>query len=192
MGFIRGELAKIPEVERVTVFDFRLPALARSEAIRLSLSFKDPTGTSWRNYPLSCERSWPSQVYGGRRFGLQPQYARDRNFPGPVTADSRGVPMTIIANAVSAMVGGLKLLPNKYTDKAGHRDDIQIKLQPELNQGPPDINNIRCRNVQGWTLFRFQQIVTSKPGSTLLTITRYNRERGISIFGNFVIRKISI
>src|SRR5437660_1271526 len=29
------------------------------------------------------------------------------------------------------------------------------------------------------------EVVTMKPGSTLLTITRYARERGISIFGNF-------
>src|SRR6202000_2510754 len=95
-----------------------------------------------------------------------------------------GVPVATIANAVSAMVGGLKLLPNKYTDKAGHRDDIQVKLVADQNEGSVDINKIWVRNKYG-EIVPLKDVAEMKQGSTLLTITRYNRERGISIFGNF-------
>jgi multidrug efflux pump subunit AcrB len=86
------------------------------------------------------------------------------------------------------MVGGEKLLPNKYTDSSGHRDDIQVKLMADENTGPEDIDKIWVRNVQGEVL-PLSQVITMKPGSTLLTITRYNRERGVSIFGNFATGK---
>jgi HAE1 family hydrophobic/amphiphilic exporter-1 len=79
-------------------------------------------------------------------------------------------------------------LPNKYTDAAGHRDDIQVKLDPKDNEGPSDIDKIWVRNVHGEVL-PLSQLVDVKKGSTLLTITRYNRERGISIFGNFAAGK---
>jgi HAE1 family hydrophobic/amphiphilic exporter-1 len=104
--------------------------------------------------------------------------------PDRAMAAHHGVPVTTISNTVAAMVGGLKLLPNKYTDNAGHRDDIQVKLEPSQNQGPADIDKLWVRNVYG-EILPLKQVMTTRPGSTLLTITRYNRERGISIFGNF-------
>ena len=82
------------------------------------------------------------------------------------------------------MVGGLKLLPNKYTDEFGHRDDIQVKLSPEENTGAVDLNKIYVHNMYG-EILPLKDVIDVKPGSTLLTITRYNRERGIGIFGNF-------
>jgi HAE1 family hydrophobic/amphiphilic exporter-1 len=109
-------------------------------------------------------------------------------YPDREKSMTRGVPVSVIANSVAAMVGGLKLLPNKYTDADGHRDDIQVKLLPHQNEGALDINRIWVRNVQGEVL-PLSQVITTKSASTLLTITRYNRERGISIFGNFVAGK---
>jgi multidrug efflux pump subunit AcrB len=95
-----------------------------------------------------------------------------------------GVPITNIANGIAATVGGRKLLPNKYTDSSGHRDDIQVKLDPTVNQSKEDLSAIDVRNVMGETV-PLGNVVKTKEGKTLLTITRYNRERGISIFGNF-------
>ena len=92
--------------------------------------------------------------------------------------------MATIAQAISAMVGGAKLLPNKYTDSTGHRDDIQVKLVADENRTPADIASLWVRNVQG-EIVPLKDVVSIKPGKTLLTITRYNRERGIGIFGNF-------
>ena len=40
----------------------------------------------------------------------------------------------------------------------------------------------------GWQV-PLQELVSTKPGSTLLTITRFNRERAIGIFGNFTTGK---
>jgi HAE1 family hydrophobic/amphiphilic exporter-1 len=86
------------------------------------------------------------------------------------------------------MVGGLKLLPNKYTDASGHRDDIQLKLVADANKDPIDITKLLVRNFQGQVV-PLKNLVKIEPGNTLLTITRYNRERGIGIFGNFAAGK---
>jgi multidrug efflux pump subunit AcrB len=56
---------------------------------------------------------------------------------------------------------------------------------PSENTDSFDIGKVTVRNVQGWTV-PLSEIVTMKQDTTLLTITRYNRERGIGIFGNFV------
>jgi HAE1 family hydrophobic/amphiphilic exporter-1 len=86
------------------------------------------------------------------------------------------------------MVGGSKLLPNKYTDASGHRADIQVKLLADDNQTPADIAKIWVRNIHG-EIVPLKDLVEMKQGSSLLTITRYNRERGISVFGNFAAGK---
>jgi HAE1 family hydrophobic/amphiphilic exporter-1 len=63
-----------------------------------------------------------------------------------------------------------------------------MKLVADQNESPEDIKNIWVRNVHG-EIVPLKELVTMKPSSTLLTITRYNRERGISIFGNFAAGK---
>ncbi len=100
----------------------------------------------------------------------------------------RGVPVSSISTTISSLVGGAKLLPNKYTDSAGHRDDIQVKLVADENRTAADIQGINVRNVMGWQV-PLSDLITTKPGKTLLTITRFNRERGIGIFGNFAAGK---
>jgi HAE1 family hydrophobic/amphiphilic exporter-1 len=75
-------------------------------------------------------------------------------------------------------------LPNKYTDSSGHRDDIQVKLVANQNQDPADIDKIWVRTLLG-EIVPLKSVVSLSPSKTLLTITRYNRERAIGIFGNF-------
>jgi multidrug efflux pump subunit AcrB len=108
--------------------------------------------------------------------------------PDRTKAATLGVPVSSITSSVNAMIGGMKLLPNKYTDPTGHRNDIQVKLDPKENLGARDIGKILVRNIQG-EIIPLNKVIDIQPGSTLLTITRYNRERGISVFGNFVAGK---
>jgi len=108
--------------------------------------------------------------------------------PDRAASASLGVPVTYIANGIATLVGGLKMLPNKYTDAAGHRDDIQVKLVPEENKNALEIDKLMVRNVYG-EVIPMSKIVNVKQGSTLLTITRFNRERGI---GTLTIKKRGI
>jgi HAE1 family hydrophobic/amphiphilic exporter-1 len=185
MGYLRKELAKLPNVTRVAILDLSLTGFSAQ-----------------RGYPIEFEVQGPdwaklAQLSGEMRArlkesGYMAEVDTDYNPNMPETeidpdrekASKRGVPVSEISSTISATVGGLKLLPNKYTDSTGHRDDIQIKLIPSENQGPADIEKLYVRNVMGWAV-PLKDVASLSPGNTLLTITRFNRERGIGIFGNF-------
>jgi hydrophobe/amphiphile efflux-1 (HAE1) family protein len=186
MGFLRKEILKQPGVEKVSILDLSLTGFSAQRGYPIEFVLQGP---DWAKLgALSVDMRTKLMATGlmaDLDTDYNPNMPETEVYPDRAKAASRGVPVQTIASAIAAMVGGQKLLPNKYTDDAGHRDDIQVKLDPADNTGAPDINKIWVRNTQGEVL-PLSQVITTKEASTLLTITRYNRERGISVFGNFV------
>ncbi len=185
MQFFRKELAKIPGVERVAILDLSLTGFSAQRGYPIEFEVQGP---DWKKLADLSAVMRKKLMDSGNMADIDTDYNPNMPeleiFTDRAKAVAHGVPTTTIANAVSAMVGGLKLLPNKYTDSAGHRDDIQVKLDPAENMGATDVNKIWVRNKFG-EVVPLRDLITTKEESTLLTITRYNRERGISIFGNF-------
>ncbi|MGZ3702707.1 MAG: efflux RND transporter permease subunit [Bdellovibrionota bacterium] len=184
-AFIRTELMKIPGVERVSVLDLSLQGFSAQRGYPVEFVLQGPNWEKLVEFSMEMrKRMLASGLMADVDSDYNPNMPETDVYPDRGKAALRGVPITSITNAIAAQVGGLKLVPNKYTDDTGHRDDIQLKLDPVENQGPSDISKIWVRNVSGQVL-PLSEVVTMKPGSTLLTITRYARERGISIFGGF-------
>jgi len=189
MGYLRKEIAKITGVEKVSILDLSLTGFSAQRGYPIEFVLQGP---DWKKLAeLSIEMRKKVLATGlmtDLDTDYNPNMPETEVYPDREKAASRGVPVATISSAIAAMVGGQKLLPNKYTDESGHRDDIQIKLDPAQNTGPEDINRIWVRNTQG-EILPLSQVIATRPESTLLTITRYNRERGISLFGNFVTGK---
>jgi HAE1 family hydrophobic/amphiphilic exporter-1 len=189
MQFMRTELQKIPNVQRVAILDLSLTGFSAQRGYPIEFVLQGP---DWNKLAdLSKEmrtRLADSKLMADVDTDYNANMPETEIIPDRAKAQAHGVPVTTIANSVAAMVGGMKLLPNKYTDAAGHRDDIQVKLEPEANEGPVDIGKIWVRNVHGEVL-PLSSLVKMEKGTTLLTVTRYNRERGISVFGNFAAGK---
>lgn len=184
-AFIRNEIKKLPGVERVSVLDLSLTGFSAQRGYPVEFVLQGPDWEKLVSYSLEMrKRMMASGLMADVDSDYNPNMPEIDVYPDRAKAGTFGVAVSQIANAVAAQVGGLRLLPNKYTDKTDHRDDIQVKLEPEKNVGPDDISKIYVRNVQGQVV-RLSDVVTMKQSSTLLTITRYARERGISIFGNF-------
>jgi HAE1 family hydrophobic/amphiphilic exporter-1 len=101
--------------------------------------------------------------------------------PDHATSAHRGVTIANIANSISALVGSLQV--GKYTDSSGHRADIRVKLLDQLNREPHDISRIQIRNTQG-EMVPLSDVVKMEEKPSLLTISRYNRERTITVFAN--------
>ncbi len=189
MGFLRQELSKIKGVDRVAILDLSLSAFSAQKGGGYPIEFvlQGPDWAKLASLSLEMRKKL-------KESGFMPDVDSDFNpnmpeteiYPDREKALKHGVNVTAIANSVAAMVGGLKLLPNKYTDESGHREDIQIKLSPEENTGTVDFDRIWVRNVHG-EILPLKDVIDVKDSSTLLTITRYNRERGISIYGNFAV-----
>lgn len=187
MQYLRKELEKIPRVARVAIMDLSLTGFSAQRGYPIEFVLQGPDWEKLSALSLDMRKKLAaSGMMADVDSDYNPNMPETEIYPDRAKAQSHGVPITSIANSIAAMVGGQKLLPNKYTDAAGHRDDIQIKLQPQDNASAPDIRKIWVRNVQG-EVIPLSALVDVKQGSTLLTITRYNRERGISIFGNFAV-----
>lgn len=185
IGFMRKELAKIPGVDRASVLDLSLTGFSSQRGYPIEFQLQGPDWNKLAELSLEMrKRLASSNQMADVDSDYNPNMPETQILPDRVKAATHGIPVATIAQSVAAMVGGMKLLPNKYTDSSGHRDDIQIKMNPEDNQTPADISKIWVRNVQGQVL-PLSKVIELKEGNTLLTITRYNRERGISIFGNF-------
>ena len=189
MQYLRGELSKLPGVQRVAILDLSLTGFSAQRGYPIEFVLQGPDWTKLAELSIEMrKRLTATGLMADVDSDYNPNMPETEIYPDRVKAAARGVPVATIASGVAAMVGGLKLLPNKYTDSSGHRDDIQVKLVADENHGPADINRIWVRNVQGEVL-PLTQVINMKQDSTLLTITRYNRERGISIFGNFAAGK---
>jgi hydrophobe/amphiphile efflux-1 (HAE1) family protein len=185
MGFIRKELEKIPGVQRVAILDLSLTGFSAQRGYPIEFEVQGP---NWETLTASALELRKKLAVSGYMADVDSDYnpnmPETEITPDRTKAAARGVPVATISGAVAAMVGGVKLLPNKYTDSSGHRDDIQVKLVSDENKGPVDISKIYVRNVLG-EIIPLKDLINLKPGNTLLTITRYNRERAVGIFGNF-------
>ena len=182
MGYIRGELRKIPGTTRVTVMDLSLSGLSAKRSFPVQFSLQGPDWNKLESIgnnlmDLMNKSGLVTDVDTDYRPGMPEIKVKTDRFK----AKERGVTVTNIANAISASVGSLRI--GKYTDEFGRRNDIRVKLMDKYNRKPEDISRIMVRNIQG-QLVPLSDVVTLEERKSLLTLTRYNRERAISIFAN--------
>lgn len=106
-------------------------------------------------------------------------------WPNREEAAKRGVSAASIGNAVNATLGGVRV--GKYS-QGGHRYDIRVRFPAQDRTKGTDINKIWVRNNRGQIL-PLSQVVTVKEKQTLLSITRQNRARAITLTANVVPHK---
>lgn len=185
MEYMRGALQKIEGVERVALLDLSLTGFSAQRGYPIEFVLQGPDWEKLSSLSLEMrKRLKESGLMTDVDSDFNPNMPELEIVPDRERAAVRNVAVTDIADTIAATVGGKKLLPNKYTDASGHRDDIQVKLDPTMNEGKENLGLIDVRNIVGETV-PLQDLIKVEEGKTLLTITRYNRERGISIFGNF-------
>ena len=77
--------------------------------------------------------------------------------PNRENAAERGVPMKIVGETITSMIGGQKI--GQYP-KGGHRYDVRIKLEQDQRHRIDRINGLFVRNNRG-ELVRLSSIVSS-------------------------------
>lgn len=185
MEYLRGVFQKVDGVDRASFLDLSLTGFSAQRGYPIEFVLQGPDWEKLSALSLEMrDRLKKSGLMSDVDSDFNPNMPELEIIPDREQAAKHGVPVSNIANGIAQTVGGRKLLPNKYTDASGHRDDIQVKLDPALNEGKQDLKAIDVRNITG-EMVPLESVVKTTEGKTLLTITRYNRERGISIFGNF-------
>lgn len=184
MGFIRDQIKKIPGIYRVTVMDLSLTGFSAKRGFPVQFSVQGP---DWEKLAQHNQKFMERLNASGLVTDVDTDYTLGmpeiKVTPDRKKAAARGVTITNLATTISAAVGSLRV--GKYTDQSGHRDDIRIKLLDKYNRESGDISRITVRNIHA-ELVPLAAIVSLKEDPSLLTITRYNRERAISIFANIV------
>lgn len=100
--------------------------------------------------------------------------------PNRQKMSERGVTVDQVGAILSAGVGGAR--SGKYTFD-GKRYDIRFKIKEDQIKTKEDFNHLYVRNSSG-NLIPFSEIVTIEEGFATQSITRVNRQRAISVYGN--------
>jgi HAE1 family hydrophobic/amphiphilic exporter-1 len=85
-----------------------------------------------------------------------------------------------ITSTIYAAIGGVRA--GKFTN-GERRYDVRVRLQPDQWRGPDDLKNLMVRTDYG-ELIPLSSVTRTELTSTLLTIHRENRERGITLYAN--------
>lgn len=100
--------------------------------------------------------------------------------PDRLAMANRGVAVDSVGQVLAAGVGGLR--QGRYTAD-GRRYDIRFKFEEDQIESPDDFKRLYVRNNVG-NLIPLSDLVNIKQEDTIQTITRVNRQRAISVYGN--------
>ncbi len=182
MGFIREQFRKIPGTAVVTIMDPSQAGFSARRGYPIEFSVQGP---DWLRLADYSKKIMAAMEKSGMVTDIDSDYQMGmpeiKVTPDRGRASARGVTITNIADTISAAVGSLRV--GKYTDEAGRRNDIRVKLLDQYNRAPSDISRIRVRNIHG-EMVPLSSLVSITERPSYLTITRYNRERAISVFAN--------
>ncbi|HEX6094797.1 MAG TPA: efflux RND transporter permease subunit [Thermoanaerobaculia bacterium] len=103
-----------------------------------------------------------------------------RIVPDRDRAADLGVPVEDVATTVNALVGGVR--SGKYST-GGRRIDIRTRLLASQRTRPEDLSRLRVRTAGG-DLVPLSTLVKEDERPALQSVTRRDRERAISIYGN--------
>ena len=184
MDLVREEIKKIPEFRRVTGLDLSLSSFSSKRGYPVQFTVQ---GSNWEKLAENSLKMMAamkdSHLMNDIDTNYNPIMPQVQVIPDRQKAGERGVSVGNIANTISALFGSLKV--GKYTSASGHRDDIRVKLLDQFNRTPTDITKIWIRNNRG-EMISLSDVVTLKKNFSVLTVSRYNREKAISIFANVV------
>jgi hydrophobe/amphiphile efflux-1 (HAE1) family protein len=182
MVFAREYFAKIKSVERATVLDLSLAGFTSQRGFPVTFSVQGPDWEKIATFSKQImAKMAASKLMTDVDSNYNPNMPEIKVIPDRWKAAQRGVNVTKIATTVSSMVGSLRV--GKYTDAYGHRDDVRVKLLDKYNRTSSDITRIWLRNNHG-EMVPLSELVKLEEKGSLLTISRYNRERAITIFAN--------
>ncbi len=106
-----------------------------------------------------------------------------RIIPNREKLAQHAVSVQTVTNTINTLVGGLILNGQTEYPKAMHRYEIEVRLQASERAKLPDLKNVMIRNNRGQRV-PLSELVDVKVEPNLLLISRLNRARAITVYGN--------
>ncbi|WP_437596173.1 efflux RND transporter permease subunit [Sorangium sp. So ce590] len=179
-GVLRKELNGYPGL-RAVVQDLSQSGFTAQRGFPVEFSIRGP---SFEELTKHSERMRGELAQSGLVVDLDTDYQLGmpelRILPDRARAADLGVSVEAIATTLNTLVGGGRVA--KFNDN-GRRIDVRARLLAEQRSRPEDLARIQVRSASG-ALVPLTSVVTYEELPALQAITRRDRERAISIFGN--------
>ncbi len=177
---IRKELNSYPGV-RAVVQDLSQQGFTANRGFPIEFSVRGP---EWEKLiELSTEMREKLQASGFATdvdTDYQVGMPELRIVPDRDRAADLGVNVEDLATTINALVGGVR--SGKYSTN-GRRIDIRTRLLANQRTRPEDLSRLRVRTASG-ALVPLSSLVKEEERPALQSVTRRDRERAISIYGN--------
>jgi multidrug efflux pump len=177
---IRRDLNSYPGV-RAIVQDLSQRGFTASRGFPVEFSVR---GSDWDQLITLSEQLRDKIQESGLVVDLDSDYQVGmpelRILPDRARAADLGVSVDEVATAINAMVGGVRA--GKYSAD-GRRVDVRMRLLADQRTRPEDLSRLRVRSRTG-DLVPLSALVTTEERPALQAITRQDRERAITIYGN--------
>ena len=185
MAMMRQEFKSIPDTE-AKLQDFATMGLTAQRGYPIEFTIRGANWEKLAQYSKTMmERMEKTELMVDVDTDYQLGLTEVQVIPNRQKATQRGVEMNKLAEAVNALVGGVRT--GKFT-RDNRRYDVRTRLVAEDRLSPEIIKDIRIWNNRG-ELVRLGEIVEIKEKPTLMSITRRGRERAISVYSNIAPKK---
>jgi len=181
MATVRGAFSKVEGVDRVSIIDMSQAGFSAQRGYPIQFMIQGPDWGKLAEYGAEFRKRM-------KATGLMTDIDTDYNpgmpeiqiRPDRQKSSERGITARAIGDTINATIGGLKF--GKYTAR-GKRYDVRVRLVDKDRNSPADIDRIWVRDQFG-NVVRLPDVTTRKTEPSLFAITRYNRERSVSVFAN--------
>ena len=181
MAEFRRDLSAIPGVSKALLIDLSQGGNDAGSGFPVEFSLQ---GRDWDKLASLSEQFQEKMKASGLMVDVNSNYKLGmpeyQITPNRAEAARRGVSAGAVGNAVNATLGGVRI--GKFS-KGGHRYDIRVRFKPEDRTGRADIDKIWVRNNRG-EVVPISQVVDVTEKQTLLSITRQDRSRAITLYAN--------
>ncbi len=181
MGVFREDLGKIPGISKAILMDLSVGGGGAESGFPVDFTLQ---GRDWNQLAELSEKFQQKMKQSGFMVDVNSNYKLGmpefQIWPDRSEAALRGVNAASIGNAVNATLGGLRA--GKFS-RGGHRYDIRVRFRPQDRTGKADIDKIWVRNNRGEVL-PLARVVKVTEKQSLLSITRQNRSRAITLLAN--------
>jgi multidrug efflux pump subunit AcrB len=179
-GVLRKQLNGIPGL-RAVIQDLSQSGFTAQRGFPVEFSVR---GSDWDKLVVASDSIRTKLETTGLIVDLDSDYRLGmpelRILPDRARAADLGVPIEDVATTLNSLVGGIRV--GKYS-AGGRRLDVRLRLLAAQRTRPEDLSRLRVRAKSG-ELVPLSLLVTTEEKPALQAITRRDRERAITVFGN--------
>ncbi|MDE2491855.1 MAG: efflux RND transporter permease subunit [Elusimicrobia bacterium] len=181
MQLVRKDFSAAPGVERVSIMDMSQAGFSAKRGYPIEFMVQGPDWTKLAQVAAAFQaRMKASGLMTDVDTDYNPGMPEIQIRPDRKKAAQYGVTAREIGDTINAMIGGIRA--GKFTGR-GKRYDIRVRLVDKDRNSPKDLSKIWVRDDFG-NVVRLPKVITQKIEPSLFAITRYDRERSITLDAN--------